>query len=128
MPAKKLNLTLPHAVVVGHQFFAFKQGDNYYNVDGVALAEDGTKLPTETGPAKAPSPALKATAPTAIDPEDEIDEEIDLRGYADGTSSYPWGTVTAAIQRKFDTVVKSKREAVELINEKMPVPASANQD
>lgn len=121
MAVKKLNLTMPHATVVGHPFFAYKQGDHYYNNDGIAVDESGKLLPTETGPAKIPSKAFKEPEPDTPDPDDEIDEEkVDLRGWADGIVSYPWGTVTAAIQREYDVVVKNKKEAIEIVNERSP--------
>lgn len=130
----RLDRSKPHGEIYGDTRFAFEQNGVLFRGDGMPVDGNGTPLPVveqeEPAPAPVKAKGSKAAKP-AVEPlasgEDTVadEQEIDLVAWRDGKTVYAWAVIVAAIQRKYDVVVNTKQEAMDIINKNFPAPATA---
>ncbi|MFT3987181.1 hypothetical protein [Aestuariivirga sp.] len=123
--APRFNRQKYFSTVHGMPGAEFYQNDTFYNSEGLAVSEHGQLLEMEpdTAPKKskpAPTPAAPQPDDDALDAQADASDDVDLRAYADGAKSYPFQAVVAAIARQFDEQVTSKKQAIDIINAKIP--------
>lgn len=138
----KFNPKLPYGQVFGQPGVMYDQGGVLFNAEKLACDLAGKPLEEEApapAPDPAPAPAIEQQPqggdPNAQnqDPADVIDESVNLAAWLDGSKKYAFGQVQAEIQKAYDVIVKSKAEAIALLNDKLgkqeaaPAPAQPEQ-
>lgn len=115
--AKPFDPKKPFGTCVGDARFGFTQEGRYFDQHKRPVDENGNLM--DVDPVKATPPV----APVIAD-EDEVEEEnpVDLKAWAAGKTVLPWGTVIAAIHQQLGESVKSKVDAIALINARMADP------
>lgn len=131
----RLDRSKPYGEIYGDTRFAFEQNGVLFRGDGMPVDGNGVPLPVMEQEEPVPTPVKtkgsKATKPAVETPsssgEDMVtdEQEIDLVAWRDGKTVYAWAVVVAAVMRKFDIVVNTRQEAVDIINKNFPAPATA---
>lgn len=128
--APRFNRQKYFSTVHGMPGVEFYQNDTFYNSDGLAVSEHGALLEMESEAApkkvkdKPAAAAQSSTDDDTLDAQADAADDVDLRAYADGTKSYPFQAIVAAIARQFDEQVTSKKQAIDIINARLPAVAA----